>query len=345
MIRVLISKRLSRLCRDLENLCKSLNIDTSCIAIEDLQEDIELSELNRDRDHVLMVIGTDRDVLVALQKIKTDSPPIAAIAPPGYSGYLASISWEDLDEALKKIKLSDYHIRLIPRIEACIDCEDFDEDHRKKVFAINEIAIFPQRSAVVLEYTLSIDGEIFWRDTADGIIVSTPLGSTAYALSAGGPIVLLNAEVFVIVPVNSVEPRRKPIVVSQNSIIDIADIASRYPVEVIADGVTRIRVDEKVKLRRNGVVSFIEIGRSHSLLAKKKLGVVEELQSLPPSAKFVFKMLELEGGMTIKELASKTLLPERTVRYALSLLIDRGLVERVRDPRDPRRIIFRVKRP
>jgi len=299
---------------------------------------VELRALDEDSariDGVSIVVGTDRDALNALRRAE-DGTVIATVAPPGYSGYVASIPWDSVDDLLQALRGGEYRVREVVRLRALVD-------GRRVVRAVNEVAIFPQRSAVVMEYTLAIDGEVVWRDTADGVIVATPLGSTAYALSAGGPVVLLNAEVFVVVPVNSVDPRRRPLVVSQSSRIEIRDLASRTPIEVVADGIERLRVEESVEVVKGGVVRIVDLEGGHASIAKRKMGVLEELQSLPPSAKFVYKMLELEGPMNVKEISAKTLLPERTVRYALSILVERGLVERVPDPRDPRRSIYRVR--
>ncbi len=282
-----------------------------------------------------MIIGTDRDVLTILQSLD-NPPPIMTAAPPGYSGYLTHVSWDSLFEALTKIASKEYKVRKVVRVQASID-------GRREVKAINEIAVFPQRSAITMEYTLKIDGEALWRDVADGVIVSTPLGSTAYALSAGGPIVLLNADVFLVVPVNSIEPSRRPVVVPQSSVISLEDIASRCPVEAIADGISRIRIEDRIEFRKGDTIEFVEVEGGATSIAKKKLGTYQELQSLPPSAKFVYRMLEIEGPMSVKDLAAKTLLPERTVRYALNILLEKGLIDRIVDPRDPRRHIYRVK--
>jgi len=317
---IIAPERLMRLAEELSSRCETLGIDVtrgvgSC--------------------DIAIAIGTDRDILHLLQSLE-NPPPTLTIAPPGYTGYLTHAYWEAIDDVLARVVKGKYSVREIARVHAVID-------GKREVSALNEIAVFPQRSAITMEYTLKIDGEPLWRDVADGVIVSTPLGSTAYALSAGGPIILLNAEVLEVVPVNSTEPSRRPIVVPRTSTISIEDIASRYPIEAIADGVTRMRVDERIEFRSGVPVRFIEVEGGATYIAKRKLGTYKELQSLPPSAKFVYKMLELEGPMSVRDLAAKTLLPERTVRYALNILLDKGLVEKVVDPRDPRRHIYRIK--
>jgi len=327
-IAIVAPTRLAKLADKAAMLARSMNLDVLVASLDNYDN----RDVERDSD-VILVIGTDRDALEALQRVW--SKPLALVSPPGYAGYIASTQWDELPRLFESLSKGAVKVRELVQLHAIVDGST-------QLFAVNEIAVFPQRSATTMEYSLYVDSDLIWRDVSDGIIIATPLGSTAYALSAGGPIVLLNAEVFIVVPVNSVEPRRRPLVVSQNSII-VRDVASRCPIEAIADGITRIRVEENVIVKKGRIVKILALDYKDTVLAKKKLGVFEELHNLPPSAKFVYKMLELEGPMTVRELSLKTLLPERTVRYALSLLIEKGIVEKIADPRDPRRIIYRIR--
>ncbi len=285
----------------------------------------------------LMIVGTDRDFLEALQGIK--SPPIiVAVSPPGYYGFLCSIPWEKLEEVLEKISSGSFDSQKLMRLKGIVD-------GKKNIYGINDVAIFPSRSATTMEYTLAIDSEVIWRDLADGLIFSTPIGSTAYALSAGGSVILPNAEVFQIVPVNSTNPARRSLIVSKDSKAEVKDFSSKCSIEAIADGVRRIKVEEEVEIFVDPEpLEVVKIGRGVGEFAKRKLSSPEELTDLPPSAKFVYKMLEMEGPMTLKEIVERTSLPERTVRYILPELMKKGLVERFSDLRDPRRYIYRIKR-
>ena len=74
----------------------------------------------------------------------------------------------------------------------------------------------------------------------------------------------------------------------------------------------------------------------------KKVKLAEELFSMPPSSKLLLKILEYEGAMTQKELATKTLLPDRTVRLALSHLLEKGYVKRKISMRDARQKIYEI---
>ena len=83
------------------------------------------------------------------------------------------------------------------------------------------MAVFPSKSAMLMEHTLSINGDQVWHDSSDGIIISTPIGSSAYSMSAGGPVIFQSSNVFGIVSVNSLDTTRRPLIVSDNSIIEI----------------------------------------------------------------------------------------------------------------------------
>ena len=87
-----------------------------------------------------------------------------------------------------------------------------------------------------MEHVLRIDANDIWHDKSDGVIISTPTGSTAYSMSAGGPMVLQKALVFLVVSVNSLDNTRRPLIVPSQSKLEITDIISRYHCEVVLDG-------------------------------------------------------------------------------------------------------------
>jgi len=201
---------------------------------------------------------------------------------------------------------------------------------------------FPLRAQFPWEYVLEVDGDELFRDYSDGIIIATPTGSTAYSMSAGGPVVIKNADVILIVPVNSIDPGRRPIVAPGESLISIRDIGSRYECEAIVDGIERVKVRSDVKVRKGDSIRIIRFERkilSKGKITRKKK-VTEEILKLPPSAKLILKVIEYEGPLSRKEIIERTLLPERTVRYAISQLLRRGLISRSLDPRNPRQQVY-----
>ncbi|WP_243674867.1 hypothetical protein [Vulcanisaeta distributa] len=134
--------------------------------------------------------------------------------------FLNSVDITNLDKALTTIVDGNYDIEEILRLSVNIK-------GKKLPYAINEVAIFPARSAMTLEYSLYVNNEYLWHDVADGLIISTPTGSTAYAMSAGGPLIHSRAQVIEIVPVNSTNLARVPVIVPSDSVIMIRDLISR----------------------------------------------------------------------------------------------------------------------
>jgi len=220
-----------------------------------------------------------------------------------------------------------------------------DRRNRYPLPALNEIAIFPQNSALLMNYTLVIDNNVLYRGRADGLIISTALGSTGYALSSGGPIAFGNPEILLIVPVNPLNKDHIPLVVPINSEIKITNLRSRSPIEAVVDGQIRVRIEEDVNIKKsNTKVQIIRFQSRKNILAKLRNRLVEldlrHLKGVPPSAKYIFKLLLTEGEMTQKELIESTGLPNRTVRNALNILNEKGVISKRPHLRDARQSIY-----
>ncbi|MGQ9468887.1 MAG: NAD(+)/NADH kinase [Nitrososphaerales archaeon] len=294
-------------------------------------QDLEASEL-------VIVVGEDREVLQAFHKIGKAKVPLLGVNDSNESSFLTEIGIKDFREALKKLMDGEFKIEEATRLNVIVDGKELPP-------ALNEVAVFPSKSATLMEYLLTVDKEVIWRDYSDGLIVSTPTGSTAYSMSAGGPMVLRDAEAFVIVSVNSLDVTRRPLIVSDKSYIKISEISSSHGCEAIIDGTYRIRVKESVEtFRFSEPARFVRPSGSPKAMEKmvKKVRLAEELLKMPPSAKLVLKTLEYEGPLTQRELAKKTMLPDRTTRLALALLIERGLVKRRSTLRDARQKVYHV---
>lgn len=284
----------------------------------------------------VFVIGRDGDVLRLFLHNPNLNKPVLGVNISDTASFLTEIKISDLRTAVCKIMNGEYSIEKHIRIAAITD--------NYTAYALNEIAIFPSRSATLMEYELWIDRELVWRDYSDGVLIATPLGSTAYAMSAGGVFIHYNACVLEVVSVNSIDPSRRPIVVSYNSRIKIGNISSRYKPVLIIDGATRKAVEGDIEIiKAESPALFVKISKEESILDKirRKIEQSKDILDLPPSAKFVLKILEYEGELTQRDIVEKTFLPSRTVRYALSILLKRGLIkERYDLSRDARRKIY-----
>ena len=285
----------------------------------------------------LVVLGDDRFLLHALRRVA----PKTAVLTVG-QGFLAEVPPEQLDWALEALLESRNWIEERLRLEVRME-------GRRLPPALNEAALSTSRGAGFLRYTLDVDGEQVWRDSGDGVVVSTPTGSTGYGLSAGGPVIMENAEAIVVVPVCSSTGQR-PLVLPARSVVAITEIESRLGRDLVLDGQERIRVRSKgfTIQASPDPARFVRFGKARYLQVFGKLTERHRSTDLParaaPSVRFLYRLLEDEGALTEKQLIAESRMPERTVRNAISYLVRTGLVRRDPSLRDARESLFTLRR-
>jgi len=310
---------------------ESLNVKTQ-IMKDDYQSAKEVD--------LVMVAGGDRGILDYFHKVETDSAPVLGIYETDSTGFLAQLEVRDLETAMSRLKRNDYSVDKVFRISVKVDGKQVDP-------VLNDVAVFPSKSATLMEHVLRIDGNDIWHDNSDGVIISTPTGSTAYSMSAGGPMVLQRAPVFLAVSVNSLDNTRRPLVVPNDSRLEIADITSRYHCEVVLDGGRRMQIKNTLECSKHEfsarLVRLVGGTSSAASLMAKKVQLAEDMLKMPPSAKLILKTLEYEGALSQKDLAARTMLPERTIRLSLSHLINQGYVKKKTSLRDARQRIYELK--
>src|ERR671932_715515 len=281
---------------------------------------------------LVLVAGGDRGILDYFHRVVTDSAPVLGVYESDATGFLAQLDVKDLESAVLRMKRNDYEVDEVFRLAVRVDG--------------NDVAVFPSKSATLMEHVLRINDKDVWHDNSDGVIISTPTGSTAYSMSAGGPMVLQKSPVFIVVSVNSVDNTRRPLVVPNDINLEIANIMSRYHCDVVLDGGCRWRIKEVLECYRHEfparLVRLIGDSSPISLIAKK-VKLAKDLLSIPPSAKLILKTLEYECALSQKALSARTMLPERTVRLSVSHLLDLGYVKKKTSMRDARQKIYELK--
>ena len=131
----------------------------------------------------------------------------------GHLGFLAEAETKDIGKVVTKLINKEYRVEERGILEATVN--------NKKMVALNDIVIGRINSARLLELNLSFNGEHVDRYKADGLIIATPTGSTAYSLSAGGPIVDTKLDVTVVTPICAHSLHQRPIVANADTLIDI----------------------------------------------------------------------------------------------------------------------------
>ena len=286
----------------------------------------------------VLVTGGDKGMRNYFHRMQNSEYPVLGISEEESGGFLAQVDLQELPSYVARLQNHDYDVEDVPRLGIKID--------GKAVYPVlNDIAVFSSKSAMLMEHTLIVDGQEVWHDNSDGIIISTPIGSSAYSMSAGGPVLFQDSGAFEIISVNSLDVTRRPVIVSDDSSIEVDDIYARLHCEVVLDGLERYKVVRKVECTKflppAHVIRLKKNSTAISALAKK-VHLAEELLSMPPSSKLLLKTLEYEGAMTQKKLVNKTLLPDRTVRLALSHLLKKGYVKRKVSIRDARQKIYEI---
>lgn len=285
----------------------------------------------------LVVLGDDRFLLRALRRVGSQTRVLTV----GH-GFLAEVPPEQTTWAMEALLEGRHWIEERLRLEVRMD-------GRRLPPALNEAALSTSRGAGFLRYALEVDGEKVWQDSGDGVIVCTPTGSTGYGLSAGGPVVMENAEAIVVVPVCSSTGRR-PLVLPARGVVAITEIESRLGRDLVLDGQERIRVRSKGFTIQASAdpARFVRFGKARYLQVFGKLTARQRAAELParaaPSVRFLYRLLEDEGAMTEKRLITESRMPERTVRNALSHLVRAGLVRRDPSLRDARETVFTLRR-
>lgn len=285
----------------------------------------------------MIVIGDDKFILETFRKLGKLQIPVFAVAST--QSFLAQANALNFKYYLNLIRKNKYKIfkrsRMIARINKATT-----------PIALNDIGLFSAKTASLLKYSLILNDEVFWKDSSDGLIVATPTGSTGYSLSAGGPIILDEPHVFTIASISSLE-KHSPVVVSDNTKIKITDIGGYRPI-LVMDGEFRVPINSReIYIEKSPYdANFILFTKEYQLESKLKKRTIkidsDKLKDLPASSKLIYKILAHEGNMTQKDLISASLLPERTVRYALNMLLRKGLITHQPHFADARQTVYGV---
>lgn len=179
-----------------------------------------------EKPDVIVSIGGDGTILGLVDYCQTNHVPIIGINK-GTKGFLNEIAPENLDELIALL-LSDHTVDRRELIKVSVGDKTF--------YALNEIVIYRNNDAKMITLDIKIREQLVDRYACDGFIVCTPTGSTAYSLSAGGPVVSPGAAVHILTPINSHSLHSRPIVVNNNEIIKI--YLKKYSMDsmIIADG-------------------------------------------------------------------------------------------------------------
>lgn len=185
-------------------------------------------EVARAADYVI-VFGGDGTLLAAVQHTLRHDTPILGVNL-GKLGFLADVGVDEVFWAIEEI-LDGKHT-----IEERMTITGRLEDGGLQYHALNDIVLAKSGAAKVISIDAYVDGDFLASFLADGIIVSTPTGSTAYSLATGGPVVVPSSEVIIISPISAHTLTARPVIVACKSTINVCARAEEGGVIAMADG-------------------------------------------------------------------------------------------------------------
>ncbi len=173
-------------------------------------------EALRNKADFLFSIGGDGTLLKAVTYVRESSIPIMGINT-GRLGFISSISADQIDDAINDILRENYKISERTLLELHTESNLF----KVKNFALNEVAISKKDTSSMIRVDAYIDEKFLNTYWADGLVVSTPTGSTGYSLSCGGPIIMPGTNNIIITPNAPHNLNVRPIVINDRSIIKL----------------------------------------------------------------------------------------------------------------------------
>jgi NAD+ kinase len=204
---------------------------------------------------LVVVLGGDGTLLATARALNRKPVPILAVNLGGL-GFLTVLTRDELYPTLEAVLAGQY--RSERRVQ--LDAEVVRSHEVLSTFlALNDVVLNKGAIARVLDFDAWVDGQFVSTYKADGLIVSTPTGSTAYSLAAGGPVIAPTVSAFIITPICAHTLTNRPIVLPDSVTIEVAVKSQRESVYLTVDGQVGIAVrsDDRVRLRK--AASYVEI--------------------------------------------------------------------------------------
>jgi NAD+ kinase len=197
---------------------------------------------------VLLVFGGDGTMLKVARELAGARTPILGINIGGL-GFLTAVSSSQLPAALRSVWAGEFALETRPLLEATATVAG----RHLRALAFNDVVVSRGEQPRLVSLEVAVDGEVLTRYRCDGLILSSPTGSTAYSLAAGGAIVSPGAEVFTLTPICPHTLSNRSVIVSLRSKVSVRVASERSDVILAADGQTLSRLHEgdAVTIRRS----------------------------------------------------------------------------------------------
>jgi NAD+ kinase len=211
------------------------------ITTKNFSDRLHLTSLSPESSADLIIsLGGDGTILNAAHNFAYLNAPILGINL-GHLGFMADIPLNEIEESLLQVVEGNYEIEKRIVLESSIS-------GTKPAYAVNDVVIHRGQNPSLVELSIHAGGTYVNSFLADGLVIATPNGSTAYSLAAGGPILVPTLEAIVITPISPHTISNRPIVLSSHEPIEITYLSDLDPVDVVTDGIERKALTQGEKL-------------------------------------------------------------------------------------------------
>ena len=206
---------------------------------------------------LLFAIGGDGTILSTVRRLEKNMKPIMGIHIGGL-GYLSECTEENLVESIAYILNSNYTVSERMLLEAQITPSN---DSKQMLWALNDIVVDHGPSARLLKIEVQVSDHYLNTFEGDGIIISTPTGSTAYSLSAGGPIIYPSMDSITVTPICPHSLSARPIVLQSSETIAMSFPGPYEGISLAVDGQIKIPIDAQSQIQIKQAKHFAQLVR------------------------------------------------------------------------------------
>lgn len=232
---------------------------------------LEFSELVEKSD-IILTIGGDGTLLSTARRMEGNIKPILGIHIGGL-GFLAECTGKNMEEAINHIANKKYTIE--KRMMLSLNVNALNEKGAE-LHALNDIVVDHGHSGRILKTEVIVSGEYLNTYESDGLIFSTPTGSTAYSLSAGGPIITPKIDTITVTPICPHSLSARPIVLPADEIIEVSFAEDYEGIACTIDGQVRLAMDGTTKLKikkSHRIIQLISLpGNNYFHTLRSKMG-------------------------------------------------------------------------
>jgi NAD+ kinase len=219
--------------------------NSSAASILELGKDVQESDLE-----LAVVLGGDGTILKAAELVRASQTPLLGINL-GHVGFLAESEKNEISSTMARVVAKDYLVKERMTLDVAVKLNG-KEVYR--TWALNEATVEKSARERMLEVVVEVDGRPLSSFGCDGIVVSTPTGSTAYAFSGGGPVVWPSVDALLMVPLSAHALFARPLVISPNSLVAVEVLQRSAGAGVLwCDGrrSTELPVGARVEVRKS----------------------------------------------------------------------------------------------